>query len=205
MHEEALTERGRELFPRFQKFKDFYLVGGTALALQIGHRKSIDFDMFTKGSLPDGLLQKVKRTFKEAKVMVTYNVPGQLNVILDGIKTTFLEYPYEVVEPFVTYQGVPMLSVLEIAATKAFSLGKRMSYKDYVDWYFFLYVQHITLQQVIAIAEQKYGHDFNSRLFLGQLVSFEEIREQPIEYLGEAVSRDRIEQHLKQAVRKFEL
>ena len=50
MHDEALTAKAFELFPLLSKFKNFYLAGGTALALHIGHRLSVDFDLFS--SLP---------------------------------------------------------------------------------------------------------------------------------------------------------
>lgn len=205
MHEAALTERGRRLFPNFQKFKNFYLVGGTALALQIGHRQSVDFDMFTSQPLSLRLLQQIKQVFRDATVFVTYHVPGQLNVTLDGIKATFFEYPYPVIEPFVTYEKVNMLSMLEISATKAYAIGQRISYKDYVDWYYMLSGHHVTLQQTIDIANKKYGHDFNDRLFLGQLVSLDDVADQPIEFLGKPVSRGEIGAFLKQAVRDFGL
>jgi hypothetical protein len=48
MHEEVLTKKATAIFPRLATFKDFYLAGGTSLALQIGHRVSVDFDMFEK-------------------------------------------------------------------------------------------------------------------------------------------------------------
>jgi Nucleotidyl transferase AbiEii toxin, Type IV TA system len=51
MHTEALTKAGLELFPALTAFDDFYLAGGTALALQIGHRLSVDFDLFCDGPI----------------------------------------------------------------------------------------------------------------------------------------------------------
>jgi len=60
MFQEALTEKGKEFFPLLKKFNDFYLAGGTALALQIGHRVSIDFDFF---------LRKIFRKIKNIKLI----------------------------------------------------------------------------------------------------------------------------------------
>lgn len=57
MHEQALTKQTSALLPYFAKFEGFYLVGGTALALQIGHRISHDFDFFTSKDLPPSLLR----------------------------------------------------------------------------------------------------------------------------------------------------
>lgn len=205
MYQEALTERGRVLFPRLSRFESFYLVGGTALALQISHRRSVDFDLFTEKELPDRLLQKVKRVFNDAMVIVTYNVPGQLNITIDGIKATFFEYPYAVTEPLVTYESVPMLSVREIAASKAFSIGKRLSYKDYVDWYFLLSGNYVQLEDVVRLANRKYGNDFNDRLFLGQMASLGDVNEQPIDFLTTPVDRKTVDTYLKDAIRSFKL
>jgi len=196
MHEEALTERGKELFPRLGKFDGFYLAGGTALALQIGHRKSVDFDLFTEEALPERILQKVKQVFDDATVVTTYNVPGQLNIFIDNVKSTFFQYEYPVVEPFVMYKNVPLASIREIAAMKAFSIGKRLSYKDYIDWYFLLSEQHVALPDVITLAQQKFKNDFNDRLFLSQLASFEDIEDLPIDFLRDAVDRSIVENFL---------
>ena len=58
MHDNALTTKAAQLFPQLGRFESFYLVGGTALALQIGHRLSIDFDLFSEKALPQNLLQR---------------------------------------------------------------------------------------------------------------------------------------------------
>ncbi|MFH1175659.1 MAG: nucleotidyl transferase AbiEii/AbiGii toxin family protein [bacterium] len=73
MFQEALTEEGKKLFPLLKNFNDFYLAGGTALALQIGHRVSVDFDFFSeKEILPSLLKEKVDKeeikSFFEKKI-----------------------------------------------------------------------------------------------------------------------------------------
>lgn len=203
MHETALTERGRVLFPLLSRFNNFYLVGGTALALQIGHRRSVDFDLFTPAELPDRLLSNVKRVVSESSVIVTYRAPGQLNVLIDNIKTTFFQYEYPLIDSVVVWEGVALASIREIAAMKAFALGKRLSYKDYVDWYFLLSEKHIVLPDVIELAHRKFGGDFNDRLFLGQLVSFEDVAEVPIDFLRQPVDNHKIQSFLRQTVQDF--
>ena len=138
MHDEALTKRAAEIFPNFAAFKDFYLVGGTALALQIGHRRSVDFDFFLSGRLPLNLMAKVKKTFPRSQISITYKSDNQFNLLIDDIKTTFFEYPYPLFNHLISYKGVAIASVGEIAAMKAHAIGRRLSYKDYVDWYFLL-------------------------------------------------------------------
>lgn len=205
IHTEALTSKAAALFPYFSRFKKFYLVGGTGLALQIGHRISVDFDFFTSEELPSNLLKRVKRLFPAVSTSVTYRAPEQLNILIDGVKTTFFYYPYPVLEPFVTYQGNSIASILEIAAMKAFVIGKRLSYKDYVDWYFLLKERHVGLGDVIALAKKKFGGDFNDRLFLGQLVSMEDIPTQKIDFLRNSVEPSTIKKLLTYSVRKFKL
>lgn len=205
MHAAALTERGEALFPRLARFRGFYLVGGTALALHIGHRRSVDFDLFTESELHPRILQTVKRVFADAVVVVQYRAPGQLTLTIDGIKATFFAYPYPVTDSFVRYRDVPLLTVPELAATKALAIGKRLSYKDYVDWYFLLKEKHVTLAEVLRISKRKFSHDFNDRLFLGQLASASDVREIPIEFLRNPVDHETIQRFLEDCVRKFAL
>lgn len=203
MHEEALTKEGAVIFPRLAKFEEFYLVGGTALSLHIGHRISVDFVMFSYAELPSNILQKVKRVFSGSSVVVTYRSAEQLNLVVDGVQMTFLQYPYPVVDPLVVHQGVSVASIREIAAMKAFSLGKRLSHKDYVDWYFMLNEHHISLREIVEFAQKKFGGDFNDRLFLGQLTLFEDVPEQQIEFLRDPVERNTIEEFLREASRSY--
>ena len=77
-------------------------------------------------------------------------------MLVDGVKVTFLSYPFPTFEPFVSLDGVFALAILEIAATKAYTIGRRGSFKDYVDLYFVLTGQYATLGEVIDLAERKY-------------------------------------------------
>ena len=92
-----------------------------------------------------------------------------------------------------------------IKLLKAFMRGRRLAYKDYVDWYFLLNGGHVTLAEVLALAAKKFGSEFNDRLFLGQLVSFEDVPTQKIDFLGGEVDRAEIESFLKDTVRNFKM
>lgn len=205
MRDEVLTQSARALIPALGSFKDFYLVGGTALALQVGHRRSVDFDLFSEKPLPEGLLAKVKRTCTPGAVVVTYSSPEQLNVLINNVKATFLFFPYPVIDTLVLYQGLKLASVREIAAMKALAIGKRLSFKDYVGWYFMLKEKRVTLPDVIALAQKKFGGDFNDRLFLGQLVSLSDVPSQTIDFLRDAVDKTEIERFLESEVKTFAL
>ena len=133
LHLQILPPAQQKLWPLLKDIpKSFILYGGTAIALQLGHRISVDFDFFSKKELSANILQNVKRIFPNASLSVTYRSADQLNVLINDIKTTFLYYPYPVIETCGTYQNVQIATIREIAAMKAFSLGRRLSYKDYV-------------------------------------------------------------------------
>lgn len=203
MHEETLSKEAAELLPLFSRLKGFYLVGGTALALQIGYRISVDFDFFTDEELRKNLLNQIKRVFSHYSLTVTYAAVEQLNLIIHGVKITFLYYPYPVRDPLAPYKGIQLASIREIAAMKAFSIGKRIAYKDYVDWYFLLHDDHVTLDDIIVLARSKFGNDFNDRLFLGQLVSFEDVPSQKIDFSHQEIPRQTIENFLKKTVKDY--
>ncbi len=208
MRHEALSERGRELFPELKKFKGFYLAGGTALALQIGHRLSVDFDLFGGREIDKKLLAKVKEIFRSRKTTVSINNKDELTVFIDGVKVTFLYYPFPPLSAPVRYRGLPLLPVKEIAAAKAYAIGRRGTYKDYIDLYFIISKSRASLEEIIELAVKKYGSDFNARLFLEQLLYFDDLEEQEIILLKnvrEKLSRQKLEEFFKRQIKKIKL
>mgnify|MGYP002358738352 FL=1 len=137
MHKEILDNNQLSLLDLVKSFRrEFYLVGGTAIALHIGHRRSIDFDLFKATPFQTKkILDKIQK--QEHKYLITRNVSGQLNLIISDVKFTFFEYPYiiEASEDFEKKIKLPTL--LDLAAMKAFALGRRSKWKDYVDLYSF--------------------------------------------------------------------
>lgn len=205
MHANVLTQTGTKLVPALAKFTEYYLVGGTALALQIGHRQSVDFDLFTSRPLKPRLLTQIKRAVAPRPLLVTYRTVEQLNLIIDGVKVTFFQSDYPTIEPFIPFEGLRLASIHEIAAMKAFAIGKWLAYRDYVDWYYLLHDNHVTLTQVITLAKQKFGGDFNDRLFLGQLISLADVPTEPVAFIHEPIERAEIEQFLTSIVQSFQL
>jgi len=200
MHTEALTEEGLKLFPALRAFDDFYLAGGTALALQIGHRVSVDFDLFSENAIDRALLSKVKRVFTGRRVQTAVNNPDELTAFVDDVKITFLTYPFQFIEPLVAAEGVPMLSVKEIGATKAYTIGRRGTYKDYVDLYFIIAENHASLEDIIRMAELKFGTEFNSRLFTEQLLFMEDVHDYGIDFLKVPVTPEGITAFFKDKI-----
>lgn len=205
MHLEALDEKSRSIFSRLREFPEFYLAGGTALALEIGHRISIDFDLFYDREIEKTLLVKATRVFSETIISITANNPDELTFFTDGVKVTFLRYPFPLLFEPVFYEGVKIITVKEIAATKAYTIGRRGSYKDYVDLYFIFFEKHATLEEVIELAEKKYGGDFNGRLFLEQLVYLSDIEDTEIKFLRDApADKTAVENFFAAEIKKLE-
>ena len=205
MHPEALTEQGEKLFPEFKEFDGFYLAGGTGLALQVGHRISEDFDFFTENYLSDNLLGSVEEVFKHQEVSPAVNNSEELTVFIDETKITFLRYPFELINRLKVYRGVSIMKVGEIAATKAYTVGRRGSFKDYVDLYFCMRKGHTSLIEIIDLAREKYGEKFNARLFLEQLLYLEDIQSTSLRFLGKAVDKNKIKTFFEKEISKIDL
>lgn len=205
MHQEALTKDGLILFRKLKQFGDFYLAGGTALALQMGHRISVDFDLFHQEDIPKDFLAEIKRVFSDTKeeILPLVNNPEELSVLIGGVKTAFLKYPFPVLNKLIDFDGLKMLDVPELSATKAYTIGRRGSFKDYADIFFVLSGGYANLNQIIEISEKKYGDEFNSRLFLEQLVYLDDVEEIGLIFLKDPVSKKQVEDFFIQEVKKI--
>lgn len=173
MHDEVLTDGQRQLLPLTQKFSpQFGLVGGTAVALQLGHRRSIDFDLFTLNPFDvDKVEQVIRRSYKIEHTFISGK--DELTVLVNQVKMTFYYYPYKI-EFSEKFEGVITLPNLNtLAAMKALALGKRAKWKDYVDLYFIF--RQCSLEDVVSKAEELFGGEFNEKLLRVQLAYFEDI------------------------------
>ena len=97
---------------------------------------------------------------------------------------------------------MPLASVRDIASMKAYTLGRRRSFKDYVDLYVILKNDIAPISEIITDAEKKYGEAFNDRLFLEQLLSPEDIEDEPIAWLIDEVSKKEMVVFLEKIVEK---
>ena len=204
MRLEALKLKQKQVFEKLKHFPEFYLVGGTALALQIGHRISIDFDLFSVKEISKGLLNKVKRIFKDFEVKTIINNSEQLTVKINGVKIDFVEYKFPLKTKLLEYQNVKIVSILEIAAMKAYALNYRGTLKDYVDLYFILKGKYASLEDIKKIAEKKYRNEFNFRLFLEQLVYSKDIKKEKIEFLKKRITETQIQNFFEKEMKKLE-
>jgi hypothetical protein len=196
MHKEILSNEQIKLLPLVKKFsREFYLVGGTAIALHIGHRRSIDFDLFKNKTIrPKAILSKLSES--DFSYEVTRRVTEQLNVTISNVKFTFYEYPFKIETPVKFESTLKLPELIDLAAMKAYALGRRSKWKDYVDIYFLLR-NHFSVEQISSRASQIFEQLFSPKLFRAQLSYFGDINySEPIEYLVPAPSEDEIKQFL---------
>ena len=199
MHSEIFTKEQIELLDTLKKFKkDFYMVGGTAIALHIGHRYSIDFDLFTFKPLNKNKINTVIGGLYKFKPKLIWEDSEQKHLNVNGVKLTFFSYPYKIdaTEDFENYITIP--SLLDLAAMKALALGGRAKWKDYVDLYFIL-KNYYSLPQISERATQLFGiSNFNLKLFKEQLSFFNDINyEEEVNFLkGFEVSEEEIKSFL---------
>ncbi|OIO29180.1 hypothetical protein AUJ22_01890 [Candidatus Nomurabacteria bacterium CG1_02_31_12] len=181
MYKNILSNEMQKIYPLLNEFQDdFYLAGGTGLAFLIGHRISIDFDFFSDKPIKKTLIKKVEKVFSKFQIQIILNTSDELTILVDNTKITFLYYPFPKILPLETDNKIQILSTKEILASKAYSIGRRGVYKDYVDLYVGLKDNLISLSEIIDIAKNKYGTIFNDRLFLEQLLYLDDIEEAEI-------------------------
>ena len=161
-----------ELLKRLQGmavFKNLRLVGGTSLALQIGHRKSIDLDLF-------GTLQADDSTFSEALAIfekVTWlKKSSNINIFsINEVKVDFVNYTYPWLDEAKSEDDLRLAGLKDIAAMKLAAVTGRGTKKDFIDIYFLL--KQFSLKEMLQHYKNKYA-DGSEFLVLKSLTYFED-------------------------------
>jgi hypothetical protein len=194
MHKDIFNQNQIELLPLVKQFKkEFYLVGGTAIALYLGHRRSIDFDLFKFNQIkPKSIVEKISEyNFPH---LVTRRVTEQLNVTINEVKFTFYQYPFKINAPVNMEDILRLPELIDLAAMKAYALGRRSKWKDYIDVYFIL-KDHFSINQIAERSTFLYGQLFSEKLFRAQLSYFDDINySDPV--IGPSIAESEIKEFL---------
>jgi hypothetical protein len=154
------------------ELKSFYLVGGTALAIQLNHRNSIDIDLFTHQEFEnEKIISYVNDNISNFDTL--YNFKNTVIGFVNKVKVDFITHNYPLVNPPITEEGITFLSLQDIAAMKLNAIsnsGKRL--KDFIDIYFLL--EHFSLHQMIEFYTIKYPN-FNPLIPLRAVGYFDDI------------------------------
>jgi len=183
LHKEILTREQIKSLPLLKSFSnDFGLVGGTAVALHIGHRRSIDFDLFTNKEFKNSSIRKeIPKDLTIDNVIV--DKFDEFSVIIESVKFTFFHYPYKLSFSKELDNVIKLPDLLTLAAMKAYALGRRAKWKDYVDLYFII-KNHFSVSEISRKGKEIFGNEFNEKLFRSQLAYFKDIDyKEEIDYL----------------------
>jgi len=173
MHDEVLSDKQKDLLPFVASFSDnFGLIGGTAVALQLGHRTSIDFDLATFSQLEtDRIRGQIGDQYKVDSVLI--DETNEYTLVISGVKITFLSYPFKFNFDVSYKEFIKMPDLITLAAIKGYALGRRAKWKDYVDLYFIF--SKYSFDEVIKRANTIFGNEFNEKLFREELAYFDDI------------------------------
>ena len=200
--ENVLTPAQKDVFAKLSTLKRIgILAGGTALAFQLQHRRSFDFDIFTSKDIPEDLAWEVKKIF--GKIKIFKESENELTFFTSRkVKITFFHYPFRPLYKIIKTNQISLFNWRDIAADKAYTLGRRPIYRDYVDLYFIM-KRGREIEDIISDAKKKFKDLFSEKLFLRQLIYFGDIKDFTIEFLGETFQPEEIKSFFEEAVEQY--
>ncbi len=202
LHLKILDKERLDILPLFNAFskEEFYLAGGTGLALQIGHRDSIDFDFFKEGDFDTKILiSKIESIFVGHKISITSEEKNTVSWVIDErIQVSFFGYHHRLQKPLIETKYFNIASIEDIACMKFSAITGRSVEKDYVDLYFIF--QKFSLSELLEIFKIKYP-TLDIALILKSLVYFDDIEKEHIVFKeGHDVSFETIKEYLQKLV-----
>jgi predicted nucleotidyltransferase component of viral defense system len=168
-------------------FEAFNLVGGTSLALQIGHRFSVDIDMFGNSQIDE--IEFIQELSNFGSVVILKKSKNIIIFSVDGIKVDFVNYKYPLLDKLTIIDGIRMVSVKDISAMKLNAIAGRGSKKDFIDLYFLL--QKHSLSEMLSFYTNKYidGSEF---MVLKSLTFFDDADNEEMPIMFEDINWDEI-------------
>lgn len=181
----------------------FYLAGGTALALELGHRSSMDLDFYTLKNFDYKKLRKeLERKFKEA--IFIQGDEGTLIMKLNKVAASFFRYPYYLIFPIVKFESFPPIaSVKDIAAMKLIAIADRGIKRDFFDIYFLL--EEFSLEEIFNWVKEKYPK-FNIYSAVRGLTYFEDAEKKKFQrriYLFKYISWSKVKKVLVEKTNEY--
>ncbi|MCD4694007.1 nucleotidyl transferase AbiEii/AbiGii toxin family protein [bacterium] len=204
MFYDILDKKRKEVLPLLGKFKkEFYLAGGTSLALQLGHRDSIDFDFFKFENLnTKKLFEEIKKVFKNYKITKIQEEENTLTILINkNIKVSFFSYKYPLLKKLIKGEYLTLASIEDIASMKLSAIISRATNKDYIDMYFIL--KKIKLEKILKLAQKKFP-EIDQNLILKSLVYFKDVNIEPIIFKhNKEINFEKIKKYLIKEVREI--
>jgi len=179
---------------------DFYLAGGTCLALHIGHRQSIDFDFFIPADFDtSAIITKLTQIGNYERDNEERNT---INGRLNDVRISFFGYKYSVIDEFKMFNTISLAGLKDIAAMKLEAIAGRGSKKDFVDMYFLL--QRFTLDQIFEFHSNKYGIGLSNQYhLLKSLAYFDDAEEETMPVMIEPLSWKTVKTTIIEQVKQY--
>ena len=156
LHYETIDTETLELLKKIQEIPEFSklrLVGGTSLALQIGHRKSIDLDLFGKIDCDEFTISNILNKMGNVRVL---KKSENINIyLIDGIKVDIVNYPYLWLKDIIFEDTLKLARAEDVAAMKLSAITNRGTKKDFIDLFFLL--KEYSLEELFDFYEKKYN------------------------------------------------
>jgi len=187
-------------------FVNYFLVGGTALSLQLGHRISDDIDLFTRQDIKkDEILDFLNKKYNgKYQIINIQNII--LQVIVNGIKVDMVKYDYELIENIKTDNGIKYLGIKDIAAMKLMAVANRGDQaKDFIDIYYLL--NEISLRNMFEYYKQKYKQNDISPI-KRSLIYFDDVTENnwhSVKLLQDKLSIKKIKQKITNEMNNYNI
>ncbi|WP_374688109.1 nucleotidyl transferase AbiEii/AbiGii toxin family protein [Promineifilum sp.] len=206
-YETAITPSCQEalaLLASHSFLEGFYLAGGTALALQIGHRLSTDLDWFSyKQTLLALEREEIVRTLStDGQFQIVSEQDGMIYSRLIGTDVSFIFQQHPLLRETVHYKGAQLASPIDIGLMKLAAINSRGARRDFVDIYCLRHI--ISLEELLTLAPQKYANrpDFLS-IAIRALTYFEDAEQQPMPQMYVEASWESVKAYCQTAARKL--
>ncbi len=183
--------------------KKFYLAGGTALALQYGHRKSIDLDWFIQNNFSTKvLLVKLK---KHGKFNLLNEEKNTVEGYLNEVKLSFITYPYKLVQKKIKFSdNVYLASYQDIALMKLSAISQRNTKKDFIDLYWYLHKEKTDLVSLFNKMKIKFsGINYDMMHICKSLVYFKEAEKEVMPMMIEPINWEKVKKFFVDEVKKL--
>ncbi|MFY9484681.1 MAG: nucleotidyl transferase AbiEii/AbiGii toxin family protein [Patescibacteria group bacterium] len=184
--------------------QQFYLAGGTAAALYLGHRSSHDLDFFSTQRFDSELLRLELE--KVGNLAIEFKKKDTLLGKFNGVKISFFYYPYPLIQPLAYFDSVAITNQKDIAAMKINAIAGRGIKRDFIDLYSLMEANHWRLIEVIAWFMKKYKKsNYNMVHVLNALIYFEDADKTPIPKMITPIDWGKIKEYFRDAVKEIEL
>lgn len=201
LYYETIDSKTLELLKRLQSVSAFSLlrlVGGTSLALQVGHRKSIDIDLF--GNIQADEFSISKKLNEIGKVTILKKSENINIYLINGVKVDIVNYHYPWIEDSILEDRITLAGKKDIAAMKLAAITGRGTKKDFIDLYFLL--QSFSLSEIFSFYNQKFN-DGSEFLVIKSLSYFEDANEDEDPLMLHSITWEEIKEFIKNELLKY--